>query len=143
MGSGSFSGFLMLCCDLVSLNFWRFRSFQAFLLWTIKPSSVYMSFACFGLHPVFCCYSTGILCIWSMDLWWLPRLRRRGSMRGAVPLGLPSGHTQGQEPVCGTCALWPLAAARAAALRALRRLFCVCACSMKPWSDVLLSAADK
>lgn len=109
-GLGVFQCFLMLCCDLVSLHPWRFRSFQALLLWTIKPCSIYISLACFGLHLVFHCYRTGILRIWSMELRRLPRLRRRGSMRGAVPLGLLSQHTRGQEPICGTCALWPLAA---------------------------------
>lgn len=75
---------------------------------------VYMSFACFGLHLAFC--SLGISHIWSVELRWLPRLRRMGSMRGAVPLGLLSQHTHGREPVC----TW------AAALRALWGYLCMC-----------------
>lgn len=51
MGLGSFSVFLILCCDLVSLHL---LGKLPGLLWMVKPSSVYMNLASLGHHLVFC-----------------------------------------------------------------------------------------
>lgn len=95
----------------------------------IKTLPGFASLDCPALPCLYepCMFSTGMLCAWSMELWWLPRPSRRGSVRGAVPLGLLSCRTHRQEPVCGTCALGPLAAPPSCSTEgSLEGFWCMC-----------------